>query len=505
MKHFPFVLLLLFAFLSGCGNRLTHGPEEHGHAPPEEEAVPNLSYTLYSGKTELFVEFKPLVAGQSTRFATHVTRLGEHFTPLTKGSVIVSLIKRKKGLRNTAKAPFGPGTFRPELTPKEAGTYQLVFDVAAPGIKDRHVIEPVTVYADEKAALADEKKVPAGSSLSFSKEQAWRTEFANEPVQLKPFQEVFKASGQIMPSQGDEQQIIAKTSGIIRFGSNSLLAGTKVRVGELLFRISGNGVTGSENVDARYKEAQAEYRKAKADYDRARELVKDQLISQRDFQEAKLRYGKAQAQAGTFSGYGSGGQQVKAPASGFLSNVLVKEGQFVEQGQPLATVSGNQRLILRAEVSQKHFELLPQVRSANFRSTYNNRMYSTDSLNGKVVSYGKSTESASFFTPVFFEIDNNGQLIPGTFVEVFLKTKAVKPALSVPQTALVEEQGTFSVYVQTGGESFEKREVKLGSSNGQEVQVLSGIQAGERVVTKGAQQIRLSTMPGAMPGHGHEH
>jgi membrane fusion protein, heavy metal efflux system len=61
------------------------------------------------------------------------------------------------------------------------------------------------------------------------------------------------------------------------------------------------------------------------------------------------------------------------------------------------------------------------------------------------------------------------------------------------------------VYVQTAGESFEKREVKLGASDAAQVQLLSGVQEGERVVTKGAYQIKLATLSGTMPAHGHEH
>ena len=59
--------------------------------------------------------------------------------------------------------------------------------------------------------------------------------------------------------------------------------------------------------------------------------------------------------------------------------------------------------------------------------------------------------------------------------------------------------------MQTGGESFQKREIKIGASDGMNVQLLSGVEEGERVVTKGAYQIKLSTASGTLPAHGHEH
>ena len=88
---------------------------------------------------------------------------------------------------------------------------------------------------------------------------------------------------------------------------------------------------------------------------------------------------------------------------------------------------------------------------------------------------------------------------------MYLKTVPLYNVLVMPVAALVEEQGVFYVYVQTEGESFQKREVKLGANDGQQVQVLSGIEEGERVVTKGAYQIKLSTASGTLPAHGHEH
>jgi membrane fusion protein, heavy metal efflux system len=131
-------------------------------------------------------------------------------------------------------------------------------------------------------------------------------------------------------------------------------------------------------------------------------------------------------------------------------------------------------------------------------------VYSTRNLNGRVVSTGKSAEAGAPFLPIHFEIDNAGNFIPGSVIEVFLQS-GVAPALVIPTTSLLEEQGVFYTYVQVAGESFQKRELKIGASDGMHVQVLSGIVAGERVVTKGGYQIKLSVASGAMPAHGHEH
>jgi multidrug efflux pump subunit AcrA (membrane-fusion protein) len=184
---------------------------------------------------------------------------------------------------------------------------------------------------------------------------------------------------------------------------------------------------------------------------------------------------------------------------------MISEGEYVEIGQPIACVSQNRKLILKAEVPQKYFSKLNSISSANFTTAYDSKIYSTDSLNGKLISYGKSTDNNAYYIPVHFEVDNNGEIIPGSFIEVFLKTNVIKGALVIPYSALLEEQGNHFAYVQTSGEGFQKRELKLGASDGLLVQVLSGIKEGERVVIKGGYQIKLATMSGKMPAHGHEH
>jgi cobalt-zinc-cadmium efflux system membrane fusion protein len=259
------------------------------------------------------------------------------------------------------------------------------------------------------------------------------------------------------------------------------------------------------NIDAIVKEARANFTKAKADYDRAKSLAEDKIVSEKDFQQIRLQYENARTAYQTVTkNYTSKGQNIPSPMTGFVKSILVTEGQFVTAGTPLATISKNLKLLLQANVSQSYFSKLPTITSANFKTTDSDRIYSTQELNGKIVSYGKSAAAGSPFIPVIFEIDNK-EIVSGSAVEVYLKSSTIADALVIPVSALIEEQGIFYVYVQTEGESFQKRELRLGASDGQHVQVLSGISENERVVTKGAYQIKLSTASGTLPAHGHEH
>ena len=471
----------------------------------EASALEPLAYTLYTGNSELFVEFKPLVVGKTSKFAAHFTVLGENFKALTDATITVSLIVGDQGIKNAVDAPSSPGIFRLALSPKTAGTGTLVFDIVAKSFTDKITIENVVVYPDIKTAMAKQPEEAESGSISYLKEQAWKVEFANQAVKKQAFNDVIKTSGQILSAPGDEMIVTAKAGGVVVFSGKNTIVGSAVNSGSSLFTISGGDMTES-NIDASVQENKANYLKAKADYERSKSLVADKIVSERDHQQIKLQFDNAKTAYATVSkNYGSKGLNVPSPMSGFVKDVLVTEGQYVPSGTPLATISKNRKLIVQANVSQNYFSRLPSITSANFKTPQSDVVYNTAALNGRIVSYGKSASASTPFIPVTFEIDNAGQLVSGSIVEIYLKSSPIADALVIPVSSLVEEQGIFYVYVQTGGESFQKREVKLGGSDGLNVQILSGIVENERVVTKGGYQIKLSSASGALPAHGHEH
>lgn len=505
MKQIISLFLIGFVFIS-CNQSTT---EDHAHAPdgshPGDEGLQSVSYTLYTEKSELFVEFKPLVVGSTSKFAAHLTQLGEQFVPYTEGEVTVSLIQGASGLKNSSTAPSSPGIFRLALQPQKAGWAKLVFNIKTKTFTDNIIIDSVQVFDDEKKAISAQAKIAEGNEISFLKEQAWKVEFANAPVLKQTVFDIIKTTGEILPAPGEAITIAAKSNGIVKFSGNGLLVGTPVKKGQSLFTISGGEIP-FENVDASKKIADAELVTAQKEFERASELVKDLLVTQSEFQAAKLRLENAKISVSNLNrNFGPGGKSSNSPIDGYIKDVLVTQGQYVTAGQPLVVVTKNQKLVLKAELSLKYADYMSSITDANFRLIQNNETFNTKQLNGRLLSIGKTTGENIPYLPVHFQIDGSPEIIPGSFAEVFLKTKAINNALVIPTSALIEEQGVFFAYVQTAGESFQKRELKLGVNDGMLVQVLAGLSEGERVVTKGAYQIKLSQASGTMPAHGHEH
>ena len=335
--------------------------------------------------------------------------------------------------------------------------------------------------------------------IILAPEKAKAAGVMSEIIQPKSFRQVIKASGEVQAAQGNESVIVANVAGVVSF-QRSVTEGMQVGKGATIMTISASKLQDGDPAER----ARIAYETAMADFSRARRLVKSQIISQKEFNAIKEKFENAKVAYEAISeNQTKGGVAVSAPMGGYIKNLLVKEGDYVAVGQPLATVTQNNRLFLRADVSERYYKYLNGITSANFKTPYDNQVYELEALNGKLLSYGKS--AGSFYVPVTFSFDNKGDIIPGSFVEIYLLSKQMENAMVLPVEALTEEQGLYFIYIQKCGESYKKQEVKLGASNGKEVQILSGIQPGDRVVVKGAYHVKLAAVSNALPAHCHEH
>lgn len=337
--------------------------------------------------------------------------------------------------------------------------------------------------------------------IIFTKEQAARTDFELYKVEPSAFHEVIATSGRIMPAQGDEATVSAPVSGIVSLSGKKLSDGATVQKGETLFTISSKEIADGDYITR----VRTTYEQAKTAYERAEKLVADKIVTQSEYEQAKAAYEQAKAAYEAVKDKSSDqGVEVSSPIRGFIKNTTVTEGAFVETGQPLVTVSQNRKLQLRAEVSQKYLNALQTVTDANFKLPYDDRLYSLSEMNGRLLSVGHSTDVNAAFLPVIFEFDNSGNVIPGSFAEIYLLSAPQQNVLTVPISAVTEDQGIYYVFVQLDEEGYMKREVEIGASDGKNIRILSGLSAGETVVSRGAIQVKMASFSGAIP-HGHSH
>lgn len=494
---------LLFVFfvvaLTSCNQRKTEISDEH------EEV--KFQYTSYTEDFELFVEADPFVTGEAANLLSHFSLL-PGFVALDSGKITVSLDINGTVADQTIEKPLRRGIFSFDIKPEKAGKGMLKFIITSEKGISEIVVQDVTVFSSHEEAheAAEESEISRTNTTVFTKEQSWKIDYSSDHPQYGPFGQIIKTTGVFQSSANDEVIITAKTNGIVSLLSGNLMEGRSVSGNQELFTISGSGLA-ENNFALKYSEAKNNFEKARSDFERAKALSADKIVSEKDLLVAKNQYENAKAQYESLDkNFNSSGQSVKSPISGFVKQILVKNGTYVEAGQPILTISQNKNLILTADVPQKYAYLLGSVKSANIRSLSENKFYTLEELNGKVISYGKTASGDNYLIPVNLQVDNKGMFTPGSFVEVYLKTINGTNTLTVPTTSLIEEQGIYFLYVQLTPELFEKRQITVGITDGVRSEILKGISDYERIVTRGAVLIKLAQSTGTLDAHsGHVH
>lgn len=353
----------------------------------------------------------------------------------------------------------------------------------------------------EAEGVTEAEAHESSDEIVFEPAKAAAAGVVTDTVAPGPFSSVIHTSGKVLPASGDETTVAATVAGVVKL-ARSMAEGEQISRGSAVATVSTRNLAEGD-VGSR---ARIAYEQAKAEYDRASSLIDDKIISQADYRAAKADYERARLAYEAVGRSGGSGVTIVSPAAGFVKQLMVKDGDYVEVGQPVMVVTQNRRLFLRAEVAERDYEALRQVSSARFRTAYSaDRTYDLADMGGRLVSYGRSGGSSSAFIPVTFEFDNTGNVLPDSYADIYLVGAPRQEVISVPETALVEEQGVYFVYVHPDEDCYQKREVKVGASDGERVEILSGLAPGDVVVTQGAVRVKLAGAGKSIPGHTHNH
>lgn len=353
-------------------------------------------------------------------------------------------------------------------------------------------------HAHEYTADAHAHEHTAGE-IVFTAAQAAMTDFKVEPATKGFFRTTIKCSGIISAPRSQIEVITAPVSGIIHFTDSRLTENTQVSKGKSLFTISSATIS-SGNEAAK---AEAAFRKAEADRNRLKPLYEDQLISQGEWLVAEQEYQRALAEWEPYRGNTDGDTALTAAIGGYITALSVSEGDFVGVGTPIATIVGGGAKQLAVSVPQRYYSLLPTITDARFTTPVSEEQFTVSALGGSKKQSSRSIASGSTLVEMLFEFPA-GNFPDGTFAEVTLLGAERGGVLTLPITALTESQGLHYVYVQLDEECYMRREVRIGDDDGERVEILSGIEPGERVVTRGAVNVKMASFSGAIP-HSHSH
>ncbi len=493
--------LLIGLLMQGCNHSQNHNLE-HDH----EQDDAKILIIAYSDELEIFAEADPFVAGKTSEILAHFTWLDD-FKPLESGKITLSLITGSQGVRKTIVTPAKPGIYRFQLQPEVSGPGRIFFDVETEGRTFKIEGGEVMIFDDEHDALhyAIDNMVSHPAAISFTKEQSWLVDFATHIAGRQQMGPVIRTVGEIQPTQADQQTLTAATQGIVKMVNTSLYDGILLQNGEVLLTISGDGLA-EGNATLRYREARNNFERARADYERVSKLAEERIISERELLQARNDFENVRAIFDNLSrNFSETGQVVRSPFAGHLAQLHVANGQFVEPGQPIAVIIRNNNLVIKAPVQQRYASQLQNIRGANITGPDGNTR-TLEELNGRILSVSQSVNPNNLMLAVHIKTSPQPGWLPGSLTDVFLTVSSTEKYLAVPNSAILEEQGNYFVMVQIHPESFEKRQVVPGPSDGKYTAVLNGLNENERVVTRGAILVKIAATSSSLDPHaGHVH
>lgn len=511
MKKIYFAAGILSVLIVGCHKHEHADEHDHDHGEPKTAQI-----TVWTNGYEIFAEHQAPVVGQPMQFVTHVTDL-KTFEPRRDGPVTFVMQQGAPRLEHTEPKPARDGIYLPKLKFPKAGDWELSVVIPSGGTNATIPLGKIEVHEDAHAAAHAEFPEPP-EGISFLKEQQWKLPTAIEPVSKRQLVERIRVPGQTRAKPGFSAEVVSPVPGQIAPGGKVVMPGDLVEAGQVLALVQPRFTEAT----ARLAEAEGEYIRRRAElaaahvvFERTKilqeagastvvEFEEKELavkVAEANFEAAKaLRAMYRQSAPETSNGSGVPRIEVRAPIAGIINRAAAGLGESVSEGQALFSIVNPEALWIEAHVPEAMAQRLGDADGAAYeRASKPGELIE----GGQRVFAGLAVEPASRAVPVIYEIGNGPRI--GEAVNLYVQTQRAEDAIAIPESAIVEEAGQPIAFVQLAGEAFDKRTLKLGIRDGRFVQVLEGLAEGERVVTNGAFAIRLASVAGVIPAHGHAH
>ncbi len=355
------------------------------------------------------------------------------------------------------------------------------------------------VYPSLEEALAVEESEDVGG-IAFLKEQQWVIPFAVEAAAEGEVHRTVAAPGEIVPPDGALVQVSALVEGIAPAEGNreAPSVGEAVREGQVLVVLAPTAQEGG------FAQARGRVERLQREVERTERLVEAGAIPSRRLEEARHDLEIARAEVDAMGGTTDGSYQLslRAPISGVIAERSFVPGGRVEPGEPLFTIVDVAMAWLRVQVPASTAASIPDDAQATFTVEDSDHVFGT----ARLLSVGSIINPQTRTVPIVFETEAPGAgLTFGQLAQAAVSTGGTVTGIVLPSSAILDDNGTMVAYVQTGGETFERRVLTLGVRDGLRAQVLAGVDLGEMIVTTGAYQVRLASLSGGDFAGAHAH
>ncbi len=347
------------------------------------------------------------------------------------------------------------------------------------------------------------KKILSGTAIIFgltlltncSSSENKKAEFSGETVSVTLAKTDEAQGGSSATASGklvSKNSVNVSTRMMGYITSMPVQVGQNVKAGQQLVTINSSDLQAKGGqADAQIMQAQAIYDAAKKDYERFLNLFNSQSASQKELDDMKARFDMAAA------GLNAAKQMkrevnaqysytnITAPVSGVVTAKFAEQGDLANPGMPLLTIESPS--VLQAQV------LVSENNIAQIKTGMDVKVLiksSSKEVSGKVAEISQSSANTGGQYMVKINVPDTKELLPGMFVNVSFpfenKGASADEVMSImiPKTALVKKGQLTGVYTVSSENTAVLRWLKLGKETADEVEVLSGLSAGETYVLK---------------------
>ena len=535
-RFFSVVLVLPILVCSlGCGAQPSAAIEEaHSHDPT--------SVTVFGERLLLFMEYPHLVRGVPARFLAHLTVL-ENGEPVRSGSVTLEI----GAIRLIADAAKREGLFIPEGSPAEPGTFAGRLIVKSEQAQETLDLGPIVVHASEsevdRAANSEGADEPS-STVPFLMESQWKVKLLLARAESRTLSRRLVVPARAVAPEGLSALVSSPVAGRLAPPSSGVLprTGERVEAGQTLALVEpplgAPELAQLHALDLEFDlkalevlrargEAEARLEFAERERERIGKLRAEGLSTQQLLELAEQNLALARTELET-AGHmkesldrlvesrsaGAGSKTgtpirfpLEAPVAGTVVEVLGVAGASVEPGDTVFRILDLSRVWVEGRLSEFDVGLVDEApRAVGQFAALPARRFELQGPGGGPPYIGQEVEASSRTLLVRYEIENEGGAIrPGMLAELHISTGEHEAPVVIPAEGVVMDQGLPTAYVMLEGELFQRRELELGVKDGTWVEVLRGIEHGERVATRGAYIVKLAALSSASFGAGHAH
>ncbi len=293
-------------------------------------------------------------------------------------------------------------------------------------------------------------------------------------VESRELTDAITLSGTLLPDE--ETNLAFETSGKVT--EIYFIEGQDVKKGQLLAKLN------DATLQANLKRLKAQQQLTEDRLRRQRALLEKEAVSKEAFQEAEVALMTLMAEIEQVEAQ-IRQTELRAPFDGTLGLRQVSVGEFVSTSQSIASLTATNRLKVEFAVPERYASQLSAGRSLTFvcegdSEKRHAQIYATDSR--------VDTETRTLTVRAIYN-NPTGALVPGRYVQVTLTAQYFAETLAVPSEAIISEMGIDKVFLYIGGKA-QPVQIKKGLRTASDVQILSGIEVGDTVITSGTMQLR---------------